>query len=455
MPTALADPVLSLAVNNIHKIDAINAECLSSMWTVFTKCKENLENGRRLENLSWRLWFRESLSFDLPPVLPTDILHRNILLPDLSSSVDSEDSVADIRSVDNPPATRPPAPTRTLSSRSRHLTPDRFQRLISALAPHSSGPERWKEFRLDHPAVFSAPVEKTTTVAKPCALSPAVDLHPSSSCPHEASQPVQRASTAGATRPHGSVIHGFQIIPSAPTDIPALSQTAAFYLGASSSPPNNSATPKACPPLSRVSTFADLIGPPQPPVALDTTAEETDDEWDSIYTSSGNSSPTETQMFPKVEGRPPLASNRSLLSCLLESKTCTAKSSAALSRLATPDPSPRKVTAILKTAPLRSLFRKSSASALSAASANAALQISASPRTTRRNMLATELSESLRRNLLWERQQKTMTSAAVLKRRYTSTDISNLSEFPNPNSLSPVSTGFDQADHHEYHAVGW
>lgn len=33
--------------------------------TVFTKCKESLESGRRLENLSWRLWFREA--HILPP----------------------------------------------------------------------------------------------------------------------------------------------------------------------------------------------------------------------------------------------------------------------------------------------------------------------------------------------------------------------------------------------------
>jgi hypothetical protein len=26
---------------------------------VFSKCKDNLENGRRLENMSWRLWYRE------------------------------------------------------------------------------------------------------------------------------------------------------------------------------------------------------------------------------------------------------------------------------------------------------------------------------------------------------------------------------------------------------------
>lgn len=26
---------------------------------VFTKCKESLQDGRRLENISWRLWYRE------------------------------------------------------------------------------------------------------------------------------------------------------------------------------------------------------------------------------------------------------------------------------------------------------------------------------------------------------------------------------------------------------------
>jgi hypothetical protein len=26
---------------------------------VFTKCKESLHDGRRLENISWRLWYRE------------------------------------------------------------------------------------------------------------------------------------------------------------------------------------------------------------------------------------------------------------------------------------------------------------------------------------------------------------------------------------------------------------
>ena len=46
-------------------------------------------------------------------------------------------------------------------------------------------------------------------------------------------------------------------------------------------------------------------------------------------------------------------------------------------------------------------------------------------------MLSTELTESLRKNLLWERQQKNSTNNAVaLKRRHTSNDVKNLQQYP-------------------------
>ena len=87
-----------------------------------------------------------------------------------------------------------------------------------------------------------------------------------------------------------------------------------------------------------------------------------------------------------------------------------------------------------------------------------------SPRTTRRNMLATELTESLRRHLLWERQQKSTTANAVLKRRHTSHDVANLQEYPQPNNNT---NGGGKEKYNgswnnntdfgpwEYHAKGW
>lgn len=86
-----------------------------------------------------------------------------------------------------------------------------------------------------------------------------------------------------------------------------------------------------------------------------------------------------------------------------------------------------------------------------------------SPRTTRRHMLATELTPSLRRNLLWERQQKSSTANAVLKRRHTSHDVANLKQYPerayttkteDANSSS-WNQYFSKEAFNGYHSKGW
>jgi hypothetical protein len=91
-------------------------------------------------------------------------------------------------------------------------------------------------------------------------------------------------------------------------------------------------------------------------------------------------------------------------------------------------------------------------------------QAALSPRTTRRNMLATELTESLRRHLLWERQQKTSTANAVLKRRHTSHDVANLKQYPEKPYMvkgkdeansSSWNQYFNRDAFGGYHAQGW
>ncbi|OBS15931.1 hypothetical protein FPOA_13342 [Fusarium poae] len=84
-------------------------------------------------------------------------------------------------------------------------------------------------------------------------------------------------------------------------------------------------------------------------------------------------------------------------------------------------------------------------------------------RTTRRNMLATELPESLRRHLLWERQQKSSTANAVLKRRHTSHDVANLKQFPEKPCMkqsedvnaSSWNQYFSKEASDGYHGKGW
>ncbi|KAH9841999.1 uncharacterized protein C8Q71DRAFT_700263 [Rhodofomes roseus] len=53
----LPSPVLSVAADVVRDLEGEDA--LSGLWALFTKCKESLKDGRRLENISWRLWYRE------------------------------------------------------------------------------------------------------------------------------------------------------------------------------------------------------------------------------------------------------------------------------------------------------------------------------------------------------------------------------------------------------------
>jgi hypothetical protein len=75
-------------------------------------------------------------------------------------------------------------------------------------------------------------------------------------------------------------------------------------------------------------------------------------------------------------------------------------------------------------------------------------------------MLATELTESLRKHLLWERQQKNTTASAHLKRRHTAADVTRLVEYPQLRGKGHTSKNnswnnpFDEGQY-EYHAAGW
>ncbi|KWU43573.1 hypothetical protein RHOSPDRAFT_34883 [Rhodotorula sp. JG-1b] len=57
MHATLPTHVLALAPDSLATIGQIDPDGLAELWSVFTRCKDSLQNGRRLENLSWRLWF--------------------------------------------------------------------------------------------------------------------------------------------------------------------------------------------------------------------------------------------------------------------------------------------------------------------------------------------------------------------------------------------------------------
>ncbi|KAH9992205.1 hypothetical protein BJV74DRAFT_951025 [Russula compacta] len=65
-------PVLSLAAEALKDLDG--GDAVTGLWSIFTKCKESLQDGRRLENISWRLWHRHLSASNSPNSLAISTL---------------------------------------------------------------------------------------------------------------------------------------------------------------------------------------------------------------------------------------------------------------------------------------------------------------------------------------------------------------------------------------------
>ncbi|TIC97526.1 Uncharacterized protein CH35J_006555 [Colletotrichum higginsianum] len=179
---------------------------------------------------------------------------------------------------------------------------------------------------------------------------------------------------------------------------------------------------------------------------VDESAIDDDDDssdWEDSIEDSNKSSIDENTFFQRVDSKVNLTSRRSLLTLMIEQKNRPSKnlgniasqSTSALPWSRTSHPAPPTVALSLNNSDDAPLLMKGGIRSSPLKPINEVPQPTAShsqsqnvmsPRTTRRKMLATELTESLRRNLLWERQQKSSTANAVLKRRHTSHDKANL-----------------------------
>lgn len=216
--------------------------------------------------------------------------------------------------------------------------------------------------------------------------------------------------------------------------------------------------------------------------------DDDDDEWeDSNEEESGKNSVDEKTLFQRVDSKVNLTSRRSLITLALEQNhrrgnlgNTASQSTSAIpqrarvtyngpSMVASPNDSD-EAPLTMKRAPRGTQMRsinevpRSSAQPIMT-SANAISQpVAMSPRTTRRNMMSTELPESLRRHLLWERSQKSSTANAVLKRRHTSHDVANLKQYPQQPHMNKCyddvnASSWDQDFTREafggYHTKGW
>ncbi|KAJ5495789.1 hypothetical protein N7539_000905 [Penicillium diatomitis] len=535
----LTTPVLTVDADNIHKVDTANAQSLHGMWMVFSKCADYMDQGRRLENLSWRLWTRETFCVEPEKSNESSLLPKMRSeaadLPELSASVESaasdqadrieahikrsqfsdyrpavvrEDSLASLgrgkekhitsldleRMVLNikerkqlqplTPEVRPAAPVVDITP--QPSTPTPTPQSLAALRPAPTFTRPSPQARASTESCSTTAPEgndsdsaqataSDTSVSSSGVLAHRTDLIKSPSRvrgfspSHVSSSFRSHTNLAAKSSPAGPVVQ-------LPKPSPLKKKGGVFMLGGSSGDdeessfedrmvPENASTNQnngglqatttnsnqAKKKIASFSDHVDTIRPSKSPLCGDEDAIETDDEvsesaieddedsdWEDSVTESGRSTPDErSELFQRVDSRPNLVSRRSLLTMMMHQPARMQgngfRSSPALQRSRFTSPNGPSMPASPADHEDENLTMRGPDVPRSkpiVMKPPHPQSVAHSPRTTRRNMLATELTESLRRHLLWERQQKSATANAFLKRRHTAHDVKNLQEYP-------------------------
>ncbi|KAI9818899.1 MAG: hypothetical protein M1827_007720 [Pycnora praestabilis] len=557
MPTRLAAPVLTVDAMKMHKVDTRNVENLFGMWTVFSKCAESMEEGRRLENLSWRLWNRETFCCEpsqqaratTPAIVVTgrpSSTQESDEMPELSASVDSatsdvlerverdDESRSQPLNIQRPASRKPDSIESRSRGREKHITSFDLEKMVITIKEKKEL-EPLAPMPIAVPTPFPAPTHTTDTTPRPSSPSPesktatTTETVGSSGSDSSDSQAVGSESSATSDLSQHSIIRGFssghpssyrsqsRLAPAPVSNPPAHSKVESkvaqdrkkggmFMLGGSSGedessleehmafqPHRSSLSDGLKRPITnrKQTSFKDEVATrtinegthedeevfesdEEDEDAVSESAIDDDDdssEWEDSVDASGPSSVEDKQLFQRVDSRPNLTSRRSLLTNLLHQPDRAAalanlasKSTPAMQRSRTTSPNGPSVAASPEED--SGLMMRGQAIPRSKPIIMTTSNIhppALSPRTTRRNMLATELTESLRRHLLWERQQKSTTANAVLKRRHTAHDVANLQEYPgqkpaqNSKDASKNNSWNHYFDHGlgEYHQKGW
>jgi hypothetical protein len=176
-------------------------------------------------------------------------------------------------------------------------------------------------------------------------------------------------------------------------------------------------------------------------------------------------------IFLRIDSRPNLVSQQSLLTSLMHEKDHTAVllkpascSTPTIPRSRTTSPNSPLGPSSKNTS--QALAQNLTQEPAPASQARPVVMITSnvhplalSPRTTRLNMLSTELSESLRKNLLLDRKVSRSTTNAALKHRHTTQDMTKLMNFPGEsqklqNATNSWNNYYDYGLQ-EYHRKGW
>ncbi|RJE18764.1 hypothetical protein PHISCL_08894 [Aspergillus sclerotialis] len=517
MPSRLSTPVLTVDAEKMHKVDTANAQSLHGMWMVFSKCKDYMEQGRRLENLSWRLWTRETFCVEPETSSGTSVLpllrSEEGDLPELSASIESAASDQAERiehHIKRPKEDCKPAVVREDShvnfgrGKEKHITSLGLERMVLNIKEGKDLEPLTPMTTVAPPVLDITPRPSTPTPTPPseATAKESPPYRPIEQLPHQSTESCSTTAPEGndsdaanvncsdtsvsssgilPARPQltksPSIVRGFspsQISSSyrsqpklaaepSPAKAPTLKPSplkkkgGMFTLGGSSADDDESSFEDRMA-LQRThrSSLSDELGKsvtsnPSPakktsfkdsikrnsirPIkegdqenvedAIETdddisesAIEEEDSDWEDSASESGRSSEEDREMFQRVDSRPNLVSRRSLLTMMMHQpgkmQGNASRSSPALQRQRSRLTSQNAIPASPPEHDQENLTMRGPDVPRSKPIIvqQAPQSVAHSPRTTRRNMLATELTESLRRHLLWERQQKSATANA-------------------------------------------
>jgi hypothetical protein len=556
----------------MRTIEIRSTENLFGLWSVFARCSPAMEDGKRYENMAWRLWSRETFCCQPDPVAaPQWAFQRQLStsaadMPALSTSVASDDSNLESAitttsrtdlSTDRPDLRR--HDSATSHARGKHMTPIGLEKVVNSIQekkfieplsplPPQLAPPVAEQKPAQH---YNNKASNNAATTPPSAARPIPEASTSTvattvSCDTMSPAVGSEASTSTDVSEH-SVVRGFEpghISTSVRSSTnlnptPILKKTSSFLtkplpakvdmskkkqpmftLGGSSEEENGSSFEayslqrsslsqqlRNAAPMRKTTSFKNEVSTrtfhdvsESSEAAIESDSEDgvdesaiededsDEDEWeDDDNEESGPPSVAEHRpLFSRVDSKPNLSSRRSLLTTALHQgdrasalQNAASRSSPAIRRSRTTTPNgPSTGTSPQQDSGLMMRDQASRPKPIIMTTSNVHPP-AMSPKTCRRNMMTSELTGSLRQNLLWERQQKNATTNAVAKRAQSAVNLPALRRAMTTGDVKGLNTNeqqaqirsttfrddnkpdssynqfFDGGDAQEYHRSGW
>ncbi|KAF1922593.1 DUF1752-domain-containing protein [Didymella exigua CBS 183.55] len=146
MPLRAELPIVRVEHGSMHTIETRNPENLFGLWSVFSKCSPAMEDGKRYENMAWRLWARETFCCQPDHVVTPQWSFGQAIaagatadVPELSTSVASDDSLDPLTTSQHrsdSSASRPDVrrhDSATSNPRGKHMTPIDLEKVVNSI----------------------------------------------------------------------------------------------------------------------------------------------------------------------------------------------------------------------------------------------------------------------------------------------------------------------------------